>query len=224
MEALNNPIGVWIAAVLTIMVYSYLLGDNPLYRVAEHLLVGSAIAYAVVVSLHSVMIPRLFARLSEGHWLYMIPLILGVLLLCKAKTSWADYGNVSLGVLLAVGVALAVAGALSGTIGPQVQDTIVSLNPTDYAERGMFGVIDSIVVVVGTIGALLFFQFSVSKRDSLDDGRRGSIVRTWARLGRLTIMVAFGVIFASVVISRVSLLVGRAQFLLGDWLHIVTTP
>ena len=78
-ELLNGPIGIWVAAVLTIMVYSYLLGDNPLYGLAEHLLVGSAVAYAVIVAVHSVLIPRLIVPLRSGNWLYVIPLVLGVL-------------------------------------------------------------------------------------------------------------------------------------------------
>ena len=97
MGVLNEPIGIWIAAILTIMVYSYLLGDNPLFRIAEHLLVGSAIAYAVVIAIHSVLIPRLFSRLASGQWLYLIPLLLGILLLAKIRPPWADLGNVSMG-------------------------------------------------------------------------------------------------------------------------------
>jgi hypothetical protein len=34
-------------------------------------------------------------------------------------------------------------------------------------------------------------------------------------------MVAFGALFGNVVMSRISLLIGRVQFLLGDWLHII---
>jgi hypothetical protein len=45
----SDFIWVWIAALLTMMVYSYLLGDNPLYRLAEHVFIGSSVAYAVVV-------------------------------------------------------------------------------------------------------------------------------------------------------------------------------
>jgi hypothetical protein len=224
MEVLNDPIGVWIAAILTIMAFSYLLGDNPLYRVAEHLLVGSAIAYAVVISLHSVLIPRLFSRLSEGQWLYLIPLVLGILLLAKVRPAWADFGNVPMGVMLGVGVALALGGALSGTIGPQVRATIASVNPADYPGTGWFGVLDAIVIVVGTVGTLLYFHFSVRKSDRQKENPRDGVVRIWAKIGRWTMMVAFGAIFATVTMSRVSLFVGRVQFLLGDWLHIITVP
>lgn len=221
---LNEPIGVWIAAILTIMVYSYLLGDNPLFRIAEHLLVGSAIAYAVVIAIHSVLIPRLFARLFDGQWLYVIPLFLGLLLLAKIKPAWANLGNVSMGLVIGVGAALAISGALTGTIGPQVLDTIASLNPADHPESGWFGILNTAIIAVGTVGALLYFHFSMRKSGARDEKGRHSIIEFGAGVGHWVIMISFGAIFASLVMSRVSLFIGRVQFLLGDWLHLISMP
>lgn len=223
MDFLNAPIGVWIAAILTIMVYSYLLGDNPLYRLAEHLLVGSAVAYAVVVAVHSVLIPRLFNRLLEGQLLYLVPLVLGLLLLAKMKTSWSVAGNVSMAFLIGVGAALAMSGALLGTIWPQVKGTFVSLNPADYPSSGWPGLLNALIVVIGTIGALLYFYFSTGATSRVGRLWTG-FVALWAKVGRVMIMVAFGAIFASLVMSRVSLFVGRLKFLLGDWLNIIHIP
>ena len=42
--------GTLVAAILTFMVWSYLLGDNPAFRIAEHLFVGTAIGFAVLVA------------------------------------------------------------------------------------------------------------------------------------------------------------------------------
>ncbi len=211
----TDAFGVWMAALLTIIVYSYLLGDNPLYRLAEHLFVGSAAAYAVVVAYHSVLKPKLFDRLAAGgsNLLYIIPLLLGLLLLAKGKVSWAWLGNTSVAFLFGVGAALAISGALFGTIQPQVQHTIVSLNPADYPRYGWEYVVDGLIVIVGTIGTLLYFHFSASKGRKSSEGRAG-FVRFWAGIGRWIIMIAFGAIFANTVIARVALLTGRAQFLL----------
>ena len=128
------------------------------------------------------------------------------------------------GVLWMVFASLALGGALSGTIGPQVRATIASVNPADYPGTGWFGVLDATVIVVGTVGTLLYFHFSVRKSDSQKENPRDGVVRVWAKIGRWTMMVAFGAIFATVTMSRVSLFVGRVQFLLGDWLHIITVP
>ncbi len=221
MDIVNGPVGVWIAAVLTIMVYSFLLGDNPLFALAEHALVGTAIAYAAIVSVHSVLIPRLYVPLAQGNWLYLIPLVLGVLLLAKVRTWTAPLGNVSTGFLIGVGAALAISGALLGTVWPQVSATIVSVAPSDY--DGWPGLVDAIIVAIGTIATLLYFHFSRGGTSGV--GRLSSaLVASGAKLGRLTIMVAFGAIFASLVMSRVSLFIGRMQFLLDDWLHVISIP
>jgi len=225
MEVLNGPAGVWIAAILTVMVYSYLLGDNPLYRLAEHLLVGSAIAYAVVVAVHSVLIPRLFARLGEGQWLYLIPLILGVLLLAKFRPSWSGLGGLPMSILFGVGAALALSGALFGTIEPQVRSAVaLSLNPSDHSITGWFGVLNALIITVGTICTLSYFRFSVGRADKQGKGLQANVTRLWSRVGRWALMIAFGAIFASLVMSRASLFIGRMQFLLSDWLHVIRMP
>ena len=41
---MNESIGLILGFILTLCVYSYVLGDNPLFRVASHLLVGVSAA------------------------------------------------------------------------------------------------------------------------------------------------------------------------------------
>jgi hypothetical protein len=128
-----------------------------------------------------------------------------------------------MGLLIGVGGALALSGALLGTIGPQVRDSLVSLKPTAYPGQSWFGVLNALIIVVGTIGTLLCFYFTAgdpNKKKSLGTG----VLRLWGGAGRGFLMITFGAIFASLVVSRVSLFIGRVQFLLGDWLHIVKIP
>jgi hypothetical protein len=213
----NGVLGTWLAALLTIIVYSYLVGDNPLYRLAEHLFVGSAVGYAAVVAWHSVLVPRLIVPLAQdpyGNWHLLIPLALGVLLLTKAKASWAWLGNSTVAFILGVGVAVAVGGALLGSLFPQLKATIVSLNPAHYPpfgglrtpQRGWAGVRDALIIVVGTLSTLLYFYFTTSGQSKL--------ARVRAGIGRLFILVTFGAIFANTVMSRISLLIGRVRFLM----------
>jgi hypothetical protein len=205
-----EEIGMWVAFVLTLMVYSYLLGDNPLYRLAEHLFIGSAVAYALVISYHSIIKPRLISPLADDlteNWPLLIPLALGLLLLTKIKASLAWLGNVSIAFLFGVGSAVAIGGALFGSLLPQVKATVVSLNPAHYPERAWEHIIDGLIVVLGTISVLLYFLFHIG-------GFKRGFVKTFAWLGRLIIMIAFGAIFANTVMSRITLLIGRFRFLL----------
>ena len=205
----NEPLGTWLAALLTIIVYSYLLGDNPLYRLAEHLFVGSAVGYAAVVAWHSVLMPRLIIPLAQDpyrNWPLFIPLALGFLLLTKVKASWAWLGNSAVAFILGVGVAVAIGGALFGSLLPQLKATIVSLSPAHYPQRGWAGVRDALIIIVGTISTLLYFYFTT--------GGEGKLAKVRIGIGRLFILVTFGAIFANTVMSRISLLIGRVRFLM----------
>ena len=205
----SDFIWVWMAALLTIMVYSYLLGDNPLYRLAEHIFIGSSVAYAVVVIVHGVLAPMLLAPLISGEMgerlLAAVPLVLGLLLWAKLKTSWAWLGNFSVAFLLGVGAALAIGGALLGSLLPQVRATS---NAIDLSGLG-----NGLIIVIGTLSTLLYFHFVTSAEGGLS-GIGAGFVRAWARFGRWFIMIAFGAIFANTVMARISLLIGRVQFLL----------
>jgi hypothetical protein len=205
----SDFIWVWMAALLTIMVYSYLLGDNPLYRLAEHVFIGSSVAYAVVVVIHGVLGPLLLAPLISGEMgerlLAAVPLVLGLLLWAKLKTSWAWLGNFSVAFLLGVGAALAIGGALLGSLLPQVRATS---NAIDLSGLG-----NGLIIVIGTLSTLLYFHFVTGAEGGLS-GIGAGFVRAWARFGRWFIMIAFGAIFANTVMARISLLIGRVQFLL----------
>ena len=54
---MEKLIGVWIAAFLTLCIYSFLYRDNPFYRFAEHLFVGISVGYGIVLSIHQGLIP-----------------------------------------------------------------------------------------------------------------------------------------------------------------------
>lgn len=219
-------LGIWIAAIVTLMVYSYLLGDNPLFRLAQHLLVGIAVAYGAIIAYHQVLQPFLLNPLRddpEAQWFLGIPLVLGLLLLTKASPSFSFLGNVSIGFLLGVGAGLAMGGALIGTLLPQVKSTFLSLYPGDYGEGtpGLLGAFSSLVIVVGTIATLLAFQFT--RRRSEAGGARviNGLLGSWRKLGRLFLLVAFGAIFGNGILTALTLLIARLQFLLGDWLSLI---
>jgi hypothetical protein len=212
--------GTLVAIILTLFVFSYLLGDNVLYRLAEHVFVGVAVGYAFVVVFHAVLAPRLLSPMAEalndGDWpgiaLRVTPLILGLLLLTKPlrKLSWL--GSYSVAVLLGVGAALAIGGALLGTLLPQVNATA---DLTHYVSRygPILGLLSGLVVFVGTVGVLLHFYYRTDADGPLASLRQG-LVRTWGGIGRWFILIAFSAILAATFMSRLSLLVGRIQFLL----------
>jgi len=215
-----ETIGSVIAFVLTLMVFSYIFGDNILFKLASHIFVGVALGYALIVTWHGVFWPAL----SAGNFITALPaLLLCLLLIFKVKAAPGKVsnvlGNIPLAYLLGVGAALAIGGALFGTLFPQVlATTSISLNPNHYPdtdrEVGLVIWLNNIIVVLGTVGTFFYFTFAV-RAHGLLGGLQEGFVRFWAGMGRLMIIFTLGALFANTVSARVALLVSRLQFLFG---------
>jgi len=211
-----DVIGVWVAAILTLVVYSHLLKDNVLSRLAQHLFVGVAAGYAGVIAWHGVIAPRLVQPILDdptaNGWL-LLPGLLGIFLIVGRTLrplSWL--ATWSLAFLFGLGIALSVGGALVGILVPQLAATMLSLNPN----VGLVAWVNNFLIVVGTISALLYFTYTTRP-----DSPVGRAVSLFASIGKWVLLVAFGAILGTTVLSRVSLLIGRVQFLLEDFPQVL---
>ncbi len=203
-----EQIGVIAGAVLTLFILSYLIGDNFLYRFATHLLVGAGAAYITFTVVSNVLIPRLIAPiLSRGSaspieiMTASLGLIFSVLLLFKVLPRWAWVGNIPVGYLVGVGAAVALAGAVFGTIGPQLQATAMP-NPLLSSDSRLSGVLN-VIIGVGTLTALISFGFYRAARRGILSGVNS--------IGRFFVAIALGATFALVYVASVTLFIDRLQ-------------
>jgi hypothetical protein len=212
---MDEIVGLVIGATLTLLIFSYLLGDNVLYRWALALLVGSSAGYAMGVAIQFVLrewiTPALGGTDLTLSYVYAVPLVLGCLLLLKGfpPTKFlgkiAVIGNIPLGYLVGVGAGVATAGALTGTLLPQVLATggDISLN------SDVFGLVRAVTVAVGTILALLSFARRPQAAEGPEEAQ-GTWRRLWLkRAGRVFIVAALGAAFAGALTSALTALVMR---------------
>ena len=209
----------WASLVLTLFIFSYLLGDNFLYRIAVHVLVGAAAAYTAIVAVESVILPWIDLTLAaEGETsslgirvLGIIPFLLGLSLFLKTSARLAPLGNLGLAFIIGVGTGVAIVGAVVGTIIPIVRDAGVV-----FDEQNTF---NAIVVTLGTISTLIFFQY-LAKRRVDGEITRSLPMRLLAGIGSGFIAVTFGAIYAGAVLTSLSVLSGvigeQLDFLLGQ--------
>lgn len=200
-----------IGFVLTLMVFSYLIGDNPMFRVAVYLFIGVASGYAAVVTWHYVLIPRLFDRLGDPNELALtiVPLVLSISLLTKLSPRISWIGNFAMAVLVGVGAATALGGALVGTLIPQAEAAMEAFSP-----RSFLGLIEGGVMLAGTLLTLVYFQFGAKQAA---DGaiRRNAVIEILAWLGRLFIAVTFGVLFAGVYMAALTAMIERLSSIIN---------
>jgi hypothetical protein len=229
-----DPIGILLGFVLTCMIYSYLLGDNPLYRLAIHILVGVGVGYAFVIVVHGVIYPQLIQPLIRSiagdpspTSTIVLPLlwVLVVLLLFKLFPRTAPLGNLTMGFVMGVGAAVAVGGAVLGTLIPQIDATAVSLLPGSAPSilpgmSSLSNVLAVLVVIAGTITSLLYFHFNAVPV-SEDEVERPTWVRVSALVGQGFLMIAFGSLYAGALVASLSLLTERLKFLVDAPLAIL---
>jgi hypothetical protein len=84
---------------------------------------------------------------------------------------------------------------------------------TAAAAGGGFAMVSASMLVLGVIAVLVYFFFSVEHK---------GVVGSVSRIGILYLMVGFGASFGYTVMGRITLLLGRFQFLLGDWLGLIS--
>jgi hypothetical protein len=150
---------------------------------------------------NSVLWPRLRLLLGDpiGYWYYGLFFVLGLMLLARGCRAISVLGNLPLGVLFGTGAGLALGGALSGSLVPQLKASIVSVAPADYGAglKGWAYALDALLLSRGPLGAFGHKVLQVS----------GSV-------GRKIIMVAFGALLAGAALSFFAILLSRLDFLI----------
>jgi hypothetical protein len=207
-------ISAFIGLILTLMIFSYLIGDNPLFRIAVYLFVGVSSGYAATVVWHYVLVPKLFQQLTPSDpnrlLLSIVPLVLSVSLLTKLSPRISWIGNFAMAVLVGVGAAAAVGGALLGTLGPQVR---AAIDAFDFRSAGggvntLLSLAEGTVMFFGTVLTLASFHFSAG-RGADGTPKRNPILEGTAWVGRLFIAITLGVLFAGVYMAALTAMIER---------------
>jgi hypothetical protein len=215
----------WIGALLTLMIFSFLYKDNPFYKFAEHLFVGVSAAYWMVIGIWSTLMPNLVGRIApsslEGiinmpenarpQYHFIVPAIFGLLMLTRLveRISWFSRWAMAFVIGFAAGTNFT--RYLQSDFVGQIYNTMLPLVVMNGGKVAIGGTVSAIILIVGVISALIYFFFSKEHTGSFGAA---------SRLGIWFLMVAFGAAFGYTVMARISLLTGRMQYL-GEWLATI---
>ncbi len=207
--------------LFTILVFSYLIGDNPLFRIAIYIFSGVSAGYIAAVAWWQVLLPRLVipliaAPMQEKLFL-VVPMIGAVLILMKLAPRLAGLARPIMAFLVGVGAAVTIAGALSGTLLPQVMGAINAFDINAAQARNISIIevmINGGVILAGTVFTLAYFHFGA--RTTTDGSvRRFGFIELLAWLGRIFIGITLGAIFAGVYAAALTALIERISSLIN---------
>lgn len=200
-------IGTWLAAGLTLCIFSFLYKDNPFYKFAEHLYVGVSAGYWACLEYHNVFRPNLWDPLMKGDLTLLIPFVLGVLLFSRFTKKFFWLSRWSMALIIGIFAGIAIIGYGTGDLILQIHANLLPLWTKNWFES-----LNNFILTLGVVTGLVYFFFSKEHKGLVGSG---------AKVGIWFLMVSFGASFGYTVMSRMSLLIGRVYFLLGEWLQII---
>lgn len=200
-------IGVWCVVLLSLSIFSYLYGDNPFYKAAEHIFVGVSAGYIFTITFWDTIWPNLFGRLFPSYVkagfefdiTYIFPFILGVFMLCRLSKKYGWLSRISIGYIVGMMAGLKFYVFLNSNLLTQIKASTINLSGTYY------NIINEVIILIGVISGLIYFFFSKEHT---------GVIGKVSRVGIYFLMIKFGASFGFAVMGRISLLIGRFEELI----------
>jgi hypothetical protein len=236
---LSQTIGVILAAGLTLIMYSFLYRDNPLFKIAENLYVGITLGYTAILTWRQALRPEVFdpifrspssSAFSNEMLHRFVPILLGVLLLTRLSRKYGWLSRYSYATMIGWGAGIGIMATTQTFILQQLHAAIAPFQEGasgkaiavtgagwtavfswPYISDVVLPIVLALTVMIGTVAVLFYFFFSIEHK------RASGVI---SKIGIWFLMVSFGASFGYTVMGRVSLLIGRVQFLLFDWLKM----
>jgi hypothetical protein len=218
LSANSYGIAMTLGAFFTLGIFTFLYKDNPFYKFCEAVFVGVSAGYWFVQLYYQNLLAKLIDTLTDSpfgwtYFAYLVVAVLGVMMLMRLvpKIGWISRWPLS--VVVGATAGLWFITYLQSNAMQQLQNTIMPLQA--YSVDGSlswYNTIGNLTVAIGTISGVIYFFFSKEHK---------GVFGATAKVGVWFLMVTFGASFGYTVMSRMSLLIGRMDYLFADWLHLI---
>ncbi|RIK40188.1 MAG: hypothetical protein DCC55_15835 [Chloroflexi bacterium] len=221
--------GAWLGLLVALFLFSAIVGDHFLARLAQHILVGAGLGYAALLSIREVLLPRIataWLAANDAGWVW-VPLVLGLLLwlagldhllrpappkddgLAGWRQLLRHLGLVPVMLMVGVGVTVALLGVIQGTLLPQIG---VLLGDSIRADAPPLVLASGLLALLLATATLLHLTWA-------EDAGAVQLPRwlrapadLWRWVGLRALWLAAGILFARLAAARLSLLIGWYEF------------
>ena len=209
---ISTNIGMWVGALFTLLVWTFLYKDNDLYVFAEYTYVGVSVGYGFAVAVKNI-IDMGINPIMSGETLLIFPMILGCLLYTNFIPKYRWVSRWPMSVLVGLGVGLAMRGAIKSDFIDQIRGTLIPL----VSNEGPLQTFNNILIVVTVVTILYYFVYTVEPSPNSSLGVFSKNIRT---IARALMMVGFGAAYGNVMMYRFTIFLGRIQYILYDLLGL----
>ncbi|MCS7386734.1 MAG: hypothetical protein NDF55_08395 [archaeon GB-1867-005] len=198
-------LGTAVAVLFTLAVYSFTYRENPWSRLAEHVFVGSAVGVQIAIDfdwLVNKAYPEWVGDPAKAPF-FWIAILFGLLYYFYFTKRYFWLYRFPLAVSVGTGLGLAVSRVVKTEFVDQIRATA---GLAWYMPDDPLGSFNNFLVVISLATVLIYFIYSYELKGS------SRLVLTYARW---IMMAGFGAAYGYTVMTRMSLFIGRCQFLLG---------
>ncbi len=195
--------------ILTLMAWSIMYRENPYYRVAECLTIGVGAGYGLWQSLTRAWDVYFVPIATKGQYINILPIALGFMLVAQVYPRVRYVSRIPLAFISGIGSAVAMKGAMYATILVPIK--AVATPPA----ANMAAQINHVIAAIGTITTIMFFFFTI---------KPGRVLGPINRTGRIMMMVAFGSVCGSSILSNATFIYDRAAWFVNTeyaWIPLV---
>lgn len=244
-SALFTPVtGALFGLLIALLLFSTVVGDHFLSRLAQHLFVGAVLGYAALLAVREVLLPRIataWSGAADASWIWA-PLVLGLLLWLagldhllrlgsigrSGLSGWRQLlrylGLIPVMLMVGVGVTVALLGVIQGTLLPQIAVLVVSDIRVDAPPAVLA---TGLLTLLLTTATLLHLTWAADAGSGRLPVWLRAPAAAWRWVGLRALWVAAGILFARLAVARLSLLIGWYEFVgqaiqqtgLGAWIE-----
>ena len=142
---------------------------------------------------------------NAPQYIVIIPTLLGIFMLLRFSNKLSWLSRWSFAFVVGLGAGITIPNFIHAFILKQLTfDSLIAASLPDS--------INNFLILLGVVSVLIYFFFSLEHK---------GVIGGVSKIGVWFLMIAFGASFGFTVMARMSLLIGRIQFLIRDWLGII---
>jgi hypothetical protein len=194
---------IWLGAISTFAIYSILYKENPYYRLFEHIFIGLAAGQGIYISWTEILRTKWWDKLGAGQWWWIFALVIGLMwyFIYSQRNAWIS--RLIMGVYMGFGAGMIFQYFASLYI-PWISQSFKPVYGVHW-----YVLLNNAIFIAVLLTVMAYFFFSID--------HKAPAMRKTASTGRWLLMFAFGAMFGSTVMARMSLFIGRMNFLINDW-------
>jgi len=228
-------------AIVTLGIYTVLYKETKIYRFLEHMFLGLAAGLSLTLlwtqTLHDLWWGRMVGKTADKPgewsqngawaWVLLLPLAGMAYTIFSRKHNWMS--RVPIGILIGITAGQAIQNWFN-QYGPQVENSIKPVIPTDWSRMTVpsksgltpeaIATIDNNLYLSQAINNLIFLAtlLCVLSYFIFCTDFKTKFMTRMSSTGRLVLMVGFGAIFGTTIMTRFGLLIDRMYFVWIEWL------